>query len=274
MPRFVLGLSLLIGFSIHATGLAAADAPAAAPLAQAHAHNDYLHKRPLLDALDHGFTSVEADIFLVKGQLLVAHTKYELSPKRTLQALYLDPLRERVKANGGSVLPGLKTFHLLVDIKSDAETTYAELAKVLAQYADIVSVVRDGKLEPKAVEVVISGSRPVSTMTGESVRYAGIDGRTSDLDSDAPVHLMPLVSDSWTSQFKWKGQGEMPEAERTKLADAVSRAHAKGRRLRYWATPETQDLWRTLQAAGVDHINTDKLAELEAFLRQQPPAKN
>ena len=25
------------------------------PLIHAHAHNDYEHKRPLLDALDHGF---------------------------------------------------------------------------------------------------------------------------------------------------------------------------------------------------------------------------
>ena len=27
----------------------------AKPLGQAHAHNDYYHKRPLLDALSHGF---------------------------------------------------------------------------------------------------------------------------------------------------------------------------------------------------------------------------
>lgn len=31
------------------------------PLARAHAHNDYVHTRPLLDALEHGFTSIEAD---------------------------------------------------------------------------------------------------------------------------------------------------------------------------------------------------------------------
>src|SRR5436190_12307328 len=31
------------------------------PLPQLHAHNDYEHKRPLFDALDHGFCSVEAD---------------------------------------------------------------------------------------------------------------------------------------------------------------------------------------------------------------------
>ena len=43
------------------------------PLANAHSHNDYEHDRPLLDALDHGFTSIEADIFLFEGQLLVTH---------------------------------------------------------------------------------------------------------------------------------------------------------------------------------------------------------
>ena len=48
---------------------------AEAPLAGAHAHNDYEHPRPLLDALSHGFQSVEADIFLIDDQLLVAHPK-------------------------------------------------------------------------------------------------------------------------------------------------------------------------------------------------------
>jgi hypothetical protein len=33
-------------------------------LPNAYAHNDYWHKRPLLDALDNGFTYVEADVFL------------------------------------------------------------------------------------------------------------------------------------------------------------------------------------------------------------------
>src|SRR6476469_3187502 len=44
----------------------------AEPLQQAHAHNDYEHQHPLRHALDHGFTSVAADVSLVDGQLLVA----------------------------------------------------------------------------------------------------------------------------------------------------------------------------------------------------------
>src|SRR5256885_4523438 len=59
-------------------------------LVHAHAHNDYEHPRPLLDALDCGFLSVEADVFLVNGQLLVAHDREKTSPQRTLQSLYLD----------------------------------------------------------------------------------------------------------------------------------------------------------------------------------------
>jgi Glycerophosphoryl diester phosphodiesterase family len=249
---------------------AVARASSPAPLAQAHAHNDYLHTRPLLDALSHGFTSVEADIFLVDGKLLVAHTERELNPARTLEALYLDPLRQRIRENGGGVYAGPAPFTLLVDIKSAGEPTYAALSKVLADYSDILSEVRDGKLKPKAVAVVISGNRPRATMAAQKLRYAGLDGRMSDLNSDLPPDLLPLVSDNWTLHFKWKGEGPISDAERAKLVDAVRKAHARGRRIRFWATPENSNVWRELRAAGVDMINTDDLAGLEKFLRTSP----
>ncbi len=72
---------------------AAEQKPGRGPLRRAHAHNDYEHPRPLLDALSHGFTSVEADIHLVDGQLLVAHDPIDLDPSRTLESLYLAPWR-------------------------------------------------------------------------------------------------------------------------------------------------------------------------------------
>lgn len=239
------------------------------PLAQAHAHNDYLHERPLLDALDHGFTSVEADIFLVDGQLLVAHTRRELNPDRTLEKLYLDPLRQRAKEGNGSIYGDGKPVHLLIDLKSDGKSTYAALSKVLAEYSDIISSVHDGVVSQKAVDVSISGDRPIDVISGESLRYAGIDGRFSDLDSDVPAHLMPLISDSWFSHFRWLGNGEFPAEQRQKLRAAVDKAHAQGRKIRLWAAPDRPEAWRELQAAGVDMINTDNLAGLEKFLRSQ-----
>src|SRR5579859_5857884 len=101
------------------------------PLTRVHAHNDYEHKRPLFDALDHGFCSIEADIYLVDGLLLVAHDRSQVRPERTLQALYLDPLRERVKKNGGRVYPNGPEVTLLIDLKSDWPQIYPALRKVL-----------------------------------------------------------------------------------------------------------------------------------------------
>lgn len=240
--------------------------PPPAPLRRAHAHNDYEHKRPLLDALGQGFCSVEADIWLTKDGLLVAHTALDLKPERTLQKLYLAPLRERVRANGGKVFPGGPAFHLLIDVKTDAKKTYAELTKVLEEYSDILTVVKDGKAEPKAVTVVVSGNCDREAITKQAVRFAAIDGRPPDLDSDAPAHLVPWVSTSWASVFKWDGTGVMPDAERTKLNEFVAKAHKRGRMVRFWAAPDRVEVWKELLAAEVDLINTDRLADLRAFL--------
>jgi hypothetical protein len=238
------------------------------PLRRAHAHNDYQHKRPLLDALDCGFCSVEADIFLWREQLLVGHTFLELRNDRTLEKLYLDPLTERVKKNKGRVYPDGPAFFLLIDVKTEADRTHAALKKVLAAYCDILSVTQDGKFEPKAVTVIISGNFAREAIASEKTRYAGIDGRLADLDSAAAADLVPCVSADWKSVFRWRGEGPMPEAERSRLKELVKKAHARNRLLRFWRAPDELKVWSEQFEAGVDLINTDNLAALQAFLFQ------
>ena len=186
--------------------------------------------------------------------------------ERTLQRLYLDPLMTRVRANGGRVYKNGPAFWLLVDIKSEAEPTYRALEGVLARYADMLTTTTGDQHEREAVTVVISGNRPIELMTKQQVRYAGIDGRLSDLDSDVAASLMPMISDNWALHFRWRGQGEFPPEERSRLSTYVRKAHDRGRIVRFWGTPEEPTLSRELDDAGVDLINTDKLAELRDFL--------
>src|SRR5258708_29863697 len=129
--------------------------PQPKPLLRVHAHNDYEHTRPLFDALDQGFCSVEADIHLVDGKLLVAHSRSQVKPERTLQALYLDPLRERVRRNGGHVYPGGAELTLLIDIKGDWRTTYPLLREGLKSYADILTTFFDGAKPANAIDPLL-----------------------------------------------------------------------------------------------------------------------
>ncbi|MEM7233766.1 MAG: phosphatidylinositol-specific phospholipase C/glycerophosphodiester phosphodiesterase family protein [Planctomycetota bacterium] len=246
--------------------------PAIQPQPQAHAHNDYEHSRPLFDALDQGFCSVEADVFAIDGKLLVAHDFIKLSGDRTLKGLYLDPLFERFQKHG-AIYRGGPAFHLLIDFKSDADETYAVLRSELEPYKEMLTRFEGGTIHAGAVTVVISGNRPWGVARKESLRYAGLDGRLGDLKGDPkPASLMPLMSDHWGRNFKWKGEGEFPEDERARLQKIVAQAHENGWRVRFWATPENPRLWRELLDAGVDHINTDDLKGLREFLESSAKA--
>jgi hypothetical protein len=259
---FYLSLSLVLGGS-----LAVRAAESVRPLPNAHAHNDYLHPRPLLDALAQGFCSVEADIYLVEGRLLVAHEAKEIRPDRTLEALYLDPLQQRAREHGGRIYRGGPPLVLLVDIKGDADATYAVLRETLARYSKLFTRFEQGKTAPGAVTVILSGNRPRRVLEQEPLRYAAMDGRLEDLGTGADPALIPLVSTNWQLSFNWRGVDAFPAAEREKLRDYVRKAHDQHYRLRFWATPDTPAAWRELRDAGVDLINTDDLAGLAAFLR-------
>jgi hypothetical protein len=256
-------LSLLVA----AFSLAAQHGPRAAePLPRAHAHNDYEHSRPLLDALDHGFCNVEADIHLVNGALLVAHDADKVDPKRTLESLYLEPLRERVKKNRGGVYSNELPFLLLIDIKTEAESTYTALRPVLDRYREILTEFTTNETRQRAITVVLSGNRPIEGVATEPVRYAGIDGRLPDLEANPSRHLIPLVSDNWMKHFQWRGNGGIADEERTKLRSLVEKAHAQGRKIRFWGLPDASDAWKLMRDSGVDLINTDDLDGLQKFL--------
>jgi hypothetical protein len=267
LSRLILPVVLL---AIPQNAFSGANSPT--PLIHAHSHNDEMHQRPLAEALDNGFCSVEADVYEVKGKLLVGHDEKDLRPDRTLQSLYLEPLRKRIQHNEGRVYPNGHQFFLMLDLKSPGDmkalpsTTYPVLRKVLAEYADIISSEEGGKVTKRALRVVLSGDEPKDQLVADPIRYAGLDGRITDIDSDMPANLMPWLSDRWTDLFSWSGDGPMPRDQQTKLRQLVTKAHKHGRLIRFWATPDKPAVWRQLRTAGVDLINVDDLSGLRKFL--------
>jgi hypothetical protein len=259
MPHLLYSVAFLCAATLYAQ-------QAPTPLTHVHAHNDYVHPHPLFDALDHGFCSVEADIYLVDGQLLVAHERFQTKPERTLQALYLDPLRERAKTNGGHVYPNGPEFTLLIDLKGDWHKIYPALRDVLKQYTTMLTTFRDGLKDTNAISVIITGNRDRTMFAGESVRYAALDGELQDLDSGEPATLIPWISGNWYQTFRWNGAGTISGGEKAKLKEIAAKAHQQGRRVRFWGAPDKPDFWRELLEDDVDLINTDDLEGAQAFL--------
>ncbi|MEY2407413.1 MAG: hypothetical protein QOF48_83 [Verrucomicrobiota bacterium] len=238
------------------------------PLVNAHAHNDYEHARPLVDALEHSFGSVEADGWLVNGRLLVAHDRTAAKPERTLEALYLDPLRERVRKNGGRVYKDGPSLTLLVDVKSDATNTWKALRSVLQNYEPMLTRFANGRTHTNAVTVIVSGNRARGSMEADTNRLAAYDGRLADLKTNIATDFIPLISDNWSQLSSWRGGGDrVPPADgAAALKDAVAQAHAQGCRIRFWGAPDTPEIWTLFRSAGVDLLNADDLDGLRDYL--------
>lgn len=278
--RVITALSVLL---LLATPVAAHAAPPSGPtdgiqpLERAHAHNDYEHPRPLFDALSHGFRSVEADVFLVGGELCIGHDVPDCS--RTLESLYLNPLAEIAQANGGSIYDGsTEPLRLYVDVKDGGPPVWDVLNDMLDDRPQLVSSWAGEREVTRAVEVVVSGQLANQTFD-DPVRWATGDGRLgTPLPAGATSADLVVLSQNWTKLFTWLGIGPMPADQRRKLHDLVDGAHANGHEVRFWATPDIdpvgrEAIWRELVDADVDQINTDHLPALESFLKSYDPTE-
>src|SRR6267378_1092181 len=234
----------------------------AQPFSHAHAHNDYEHDHPLFDALRYGFTSVEADIYLIDGKLLVSHTR-PIFKARTLDQLYLSPLDSIIKANHGKVYPGYDgPFYLMIDLKSDGEATYPVLKDAIAHYGTLFH----SPGTPGPVLIFLSGNRPKEAVLKDPAAPVALDGRPEDVGKGYAAAVMPVISDTYAKWSTWNGKGRpVPEALQ-RIKDLAQRVHAEGKKLRLWAIPDNPRAWKELLNVGVDFINTDHLRELNTFL--------
>lgn len=238
------------------------------PLANGFAHNDYCHKHPLADALQNGYTNIEADIFWEGGDLIVAHMNPFFRTSKTLERLYLKPLAQRIADNNGHVYKDYnRPVVLLIDIKTGAKNTYKALKPLLEKYRPILSSYDSGKFTPRAITIVLSGHKPYKIVENEQNRLVFIDEdlRKAGVDT-AGSNVSSLASCKYSKMLSWTGNGAFPEAEREKLCRYVRSAHQYGLKVRLWASPERKVVWDELLKCGVDLINTNKLAELRDFL--------
>ena len=262
--RFLFPLILALNSSFFLSGQSQIESTI--PIPYGHAHNDYEHSRPLLDALDAGFTSIEVDLHFIKGEFYVSHDRpLRLDKEKTLEKLYLQPLQNRFDSLG-SIYPGYRQrVYLMLDLKTNDPSIFESLKKEILPYKDLFCYF-DGTFErPAPMVLFISGHRPVDAILADSMRLLRLDGRPDDLGKGIPSSWMPIVSDQYLNHSKWKGRRDLPEADRVHIAQLIYQTHQEGKELRFWNLPANIKVWNTYLKLGLDWINTDDLIGLQTF---------
>jgi hypothetical protein len=242
-------------------------------LPKSHAHNDYekLGRKSLYAALKTGFRSIEIDVF-VSGKthkstyrpksLRIAHIPLLLRLRPNLEKRYFERARQWLaKHPRDSSAPPII---LMLDLKNNSEEAYYQIRHLCQKYEDMLCIYypQTGTYKRGAIQILLSGSKPVSALQKDSIQYMWLDmGLGTIGDKNIPPQLAPRVSSSYKGNFRWRGRGgkPMPEKELAHLRDCVQRAHADGRELRFWAMPDRPIVWQTFSDAGVDWLNIDKI---------------
>ncbi len=226
----------------------------------AHSHNDYANKVPFWTAYNAHFGSIEADIFEVNGELIVAHTKSEAKKGRTLDDLYIKPLVLRYEQNRNKPWPDYDgKLQLLIDLKTPPSTTLDLLVDKLKQYPEVF----DRSVNPDAVQVVITGDMPKPVDFGLYPSFIMFDGRLSITYSPEQLERIALYSATWNMP----NSKSLATADRTKVEETIRMVHGLNKKMRFWATDDTPEAWKMLMDLGVDYINTDKINELAEYLK-------
>lgn len=240
----------------------------------AFSHNDYWRENPLEDALSFRFNCVEADLWLIDGELYVSHERPEPNPAITFENLYLKPLIARIQANGGKVYPGSdRPFYLMVDCKAQGEEMYKVLKKQMEPYKEYFCSVENGEYKEGAVLFFLSGDRPAKSLPKETSRFTFLDGQIKDLGKGIPASLAPVVSDNYADFFTWNGEGEMPEDQLNKMREIIGKVHEEGKLFRWWGAPDTEAFKRFFIQEGVDLVGADELGGLYNVLDKHSLAK-
>ncbi|KAI0879166.1 hypothetical protein GGS24DRAFT_230971 [Hypoxylon argillaceum] len=239
-----------------------------------HSHNDYEQNIPVFEALSAGCISMEADVWLFNGDVIIGHLLPTLG--RTLRAQYVNPLLAILNHNGGSAYKSRpdQTLVLLVDFKTSDTGTLDAVVTALdpLRQAGYLSRLENGVLVKKAITVVASGSAPFDRIsTGDGV---------PDRDIFYDANLGALSGSSYTSQNSYVASADFQDvigqastatltaAQMTTITTQVGQAHAKGLVARYWNLPG-EYLWESLKALGVDLLNADDLSNTARLPRIQ-----
>lgn len=218
-----------------------------------HSHNDYESERPIFNAIEAQAKIIEIDIFLQEGKLLVAHTKADLEKAETIETQYLIPLKKYLTTTQRKY-----NFQLMIDLKTQGESTMKTLAEILSKYPEIFI--------QKNIGVLISGNRPRQVDYPKYASYITFDGRSPEEISKPGGQRISMVSQNLSKFTRWRADGEIPANDLKSLKKFVNDCHQQNVKVRFWNTGEKKAMIDFLCDLGVDYISSDAPKQLRKYL--------
>ena len=230
-----------------------------------HSHNDYERTVPFFEAYSQHCVSIEADVYLQDGEILVAHDRKDVRADRSLKTMYIEPIVRIFRENGGRMWRGSDDrLDLVIDLKT-AESMPGVVA-LFEQYPDVFA-------SGNGVRVLIGGEKPAAEDFDKWPSWLWFIGRFEQGKLNfTPDQLsrIAVISARFRDFAKtWNGKGRMDDSDFSAVRRAIEDAHRAGKPIRFWGAPDTGNVYLTFYVMGADIINTDDPARCRMFFEER-----
>jgi hypothetical protein len=230
--------------------------------------NNFTTKTQLWESIGSGILNYQADVMFIYGKLFVTPLMPDSANHKlpTLTDAYLYPLYNQFKKNNGEIVPGYSgNVFLILNLTSQPVQIYKQLALEMRPFAEMLSFKIDGNEQKGKLRILIKDKLQLEKINSVKPGFLGLVGNMSDIDKNVDPEIMPLIEIDFNEITSWKGTGNIPFEDFTKIKNLVTKVHEQSKKISIINCPSYKTIADLVQTSKIDFVTTPEATRMAGF---------
>lgn len=222
----------------------------------------------LWESIGRGIVNYQTDVMYIYGKLYVTPLMPDSATHTlpTLTEAYLYPLFKQYKKYNGEIIPGYSgDVFLILNFANQPVQIYKQLATEMRPFADMLTYSLDGKKHQGKLRLLVKDKNALKSINEIKPSFLALVGNLSDLDKNVDSEIMPLIEVDLTEISNWKGTGNIPFEDFTKIKNLVDKAHAQKKKISITNCPAYKSAAELIKSSKADFITTSEEIRMAGF---------
>lgn len=227
----------------------------------------------LWESIGNGILNYQADVMYIYGKLYVTPLMPDSAKHKlpTLTEAYLYPLYNQFKKNNGEIISGYSgDVFLILNFMAQPTQIYKQLANEMRPFSDMLTYQVDGTEHQGKLRILIKDKAQLEKINNIKPSFLGLVGNLSDIDKNMDSNKMPLIEVDFNEITNWKGTGNIPFEDFTKIKALVDKIHAQKKKISIANCPSYKTVADLIQTSKADFMTTSEATRMAGFFE---PAK-
>ena len=237
----------------------------AKPIISSH---NFSGQTELWESIGIGILNYQADVMYIYGKLYVTPLMPDSAKHKlpTLTEAYLYPLYNQFKKNNGEIIPGYSgDVFLILNFTAQPTQIYKQLAIEMRPFSDMLTYKVDGTEHQGKLRILIKDKTQLEKINNIKPSFLGLVGNLSDIDQNIDTNKMPLIEVDFNELTAWKGTGNIPFEDFTKIKALVDKVHAQKKKISIANCPSYKTVADLIQTSKADFMTTPEATRMAGF---------